>query len=118
MIELVFAFLIVLFLVAVSLLGTAMSGDTLLSVGFVVAVAGLLIGVPTGLLYHVRLRRALMRKGGVQSRWWLFPTAFHGRLDPELRASVMPWFYAGATAFFISVVGCVIAALGALRELK
>ena len=78
---------------------------------------GLLLGVPTGFWYHVRLRDCLIARGELPPRWWLRPTAHHGRLRPADRPRVMPWFVAGGAGFLITVVGCVVAAAGALLQL-
>lgn len=73
--------------------------------GYAVA-AGLLLGVPTGAVYHLRLARALARRGRLPPRWWLRPAALHGDLEPSDRARVLPWFAAGGAGFLAVVAGC------------
>ncbi len=76
---------------------------------------GLLLGVPTGVWYHVRLYRALRARGVVASLWWLSPGKHHGLLSKEELRPVMRPFYAGAVGFVLAVLGCVLFGYGALR---
>jgi hypothetical protein len=89
--------------------------ELLLIAGFWVAVAGLGFGVPTGLLYHWALRRALAAVDRLPPRWWVHPTSLHDRLPPEARPTVMAWCTAGAAGFLVSLAGCALVALGAFR---
>jgi hypothetical protein len=93
----------------------AAAPDLLLLGGFWIAAAGLAFGVPTGLAYHLALRRALLAAGRLPARWWLRPTALHGALPHAQRARVLAWCAAGAAGFVLCVLGCALAALGALR---
>jgi hypothetical protein len=78
----------------------------------VVTGVGLLFGVSTGLWYHVVLARVLLRARAFTPRWWLRPASLHERLDEAGRRCVMPWFYAGAVGFVVTVVGLAFFALG------
>ena len=68
-------------LIAVAILGAlgvlaallAVAPATLLVAGFWIAVAGLAFGVPTGAVYHVALRNALLGAERLPARWWLQP---------------------------------------------
>ena len=106
-------------LTALALLGLALAAPppSLLAVGFWVALGGLALGVPTGLVYHLALRRALLTAGRLPARWWLRPTALHGALPAARRASVLAWCRAGAAGFVISVTGCALVALATWRGL-
>ena len=88
---------------------------TLLIAGFWIAVAGLAFGVPTGLLYHVELRRSLLARKRLPSRWWLRPTSLHGEIAEADRFRVLAWCYAGAAGFALSMAGCALVAVAALR---
>lgn len=109
--------LIVVFAIVAVLCGTLLAplpwvlaaAATCLGLGFAV-------GVPTGLWYHVALRRELL-EGELPDRWWLRPTALHDRLGDESRARVMPWFFAGGLGFAFTVAGCLVLAAAALRLL-
>jgi hypothetical protein len=109
--------------IAIGLLGAlagcaaalAVAPDQLLLGGFWLVVAGLAFGVPTGLVYHVALRRSLRAAGRLPARWWLHPTALHGVLPAHDRTRVLAWCGAGALGFAATVVGCALVALGALR---
>ena len=104
-------------LAALALLGVAFAAAPLglLTLGLWLAAGGLVLGVPTGLVYHLALRRALLAAGRLPTRWWLRPTALHGAVPAERRASVLAWCHAGAAGFVISVAGCALVALASWR---
>ena len=77
----------------------------LLIAGALTTVAGLAFGVTTGLWYHIALARALSAVSALTPRWWLRPVPLHERLDAAGRRNVMPWFYAGAVGFVVTVAG-------------
>lgn len=83
--------------------------------GLVVTAIGLLVGVPTGILYHVTLARALANKGGLPRLFWLRPTALHGRLGADERRPILRWFSLGALGFGLTIVGCLLLAAGVMR---
>jgi hypothetical protein len=78
--------------------------------------AGLLVGVPTGFWYHVRLRACLRRAGELPARWWLRPVALHGRLPAEDRPAVLAWFAVGGAGFGLTLLGCAGVVAGVLLE--
>jgi hypothetical protein len=78
--------------------------------------AGLLLGVPTGFWYHVRLRACLAARDALPPRWWLHPVALHGDLAPEERRDVLRWFVAGGAGFVLTAVGCALAGIGVAIE--
>lgn len=71
-------------------------------------VLGLAVGVPAGIVYHVKLHRALSAVGAVERRWWWNPTIYHERVADQARRSMMRWFRAGAAGFLVAVSGCVL----------
>ena len=85
---------------------------SLLLVGAVVTAVGLAFGVATGFWYHVALARALSPMNALTPRWWLRPVPLHERLDAAGRQRVLPWFYAGAVGFVVTVAGMALIALG------
>ncbi len=93
----------------------AIAPTTLLLFGFWTAVAGLAFGVPTGAVYHVALRRALLGAQRLPARWWLHPTSLHDEIPNPVRAGVLAWCYAGALGFLVTVAGCGLVAIAALR---
>jgi len=110
-------------LIAVAILGAlgllaatfAVAPATLVVAGFWVAVAGLAFGVPTGAIYHVALRNALLGAERLPARWWLQPTALHGEIPAAARGRVLAWCYAGALGFLVTVAGCALVAIAAFR---
>lgn len=74
-------------------------------------VGGFLFGVPTGVYYHVVLRRELSRRGPVPPRWWLRPHHFHAELDDDARARVLPFWFMGGAGFLLTMLGFVISVI-------
>ena len=85
--------------------------------GAVGIAVGLLLGVPTGFWYHVELGRALRAHGAPPPRWWLRPVSHHDALEPSELARALPWFYLGGAGFVVTVGGCALLTLAALRTL-
>ena len=79
--------------------------------------AGLGFGVPTGVLYHWALQRSLRAAGPVPADWWLHPTRLHARLPRPDRARVLGWASAGALGFVVTLMGCLVGALGVAKTL-
>ena len=104
-------------LVACFALAAWIPWPTLLELGALLATGGLLLGVPAGILYHVRLRAALLRHDVLPTRWWVSPLSHHGLLpEPELRG-VLPACYVGAVGFVVTAAGCALGVLAVLALL-
>jgi hypothetical protein len=88
---------------------------SLLLAGFWTTLAGLALGIPTGLLYHLALYRSLVACARLPARWWVAPTSLHHLLPDADRARVLAWCVAGAAGFAISVLGCALVALALWR---
>ena len=89
----------------------------LLETGVWTAAVGLLLGVPTGFWYHVALGQTLSTVRRLPPLWWLRPVPLNAWLDASGRRRVMPWFYAGAVGFVMTVSGLVLIAIGIWRSL-
>jgi hypothetical protein len=83
----------------------------LLEAAALATLLGMLVGLPSGLLYHLRLRAALLQAGALPPRWWLEPVRLHERLEPATLRRVLPSFYVGAAGFLLCALGCVLGAL-------
>jgi hypothetical protein len=90
--------------------------ETLAIVGLVLTAVGLLLGTPTGFMYHVALHRVLRARGTVPVRWWLSPVRHHQGLSADETASFALWFKLGAAGFLLAVVGCLLAIAGFVRS--
>jgi len=88
---------------------------TLVWTGLSLVGAGMALGLPTGLLYHVLLYRALRSRGVVPERWWLRPTSLHDDIPDEQRGRVLFWCALGAAGFLVIVLGLVIGTVGLWR---
>ncbi len=86
--------------------------ETLYYDGIWLVAAGLLLGVPTGFLYHVRLYQVLHPRGELPPRWYWRPLRFNSCLRPEERASVMAWCYVGGFGFLVICVGLLMMGAG------
>ena len=104
--------LIVVAVVLGILLAAVTPWTSLLVVGAATTAVGLAFGVATGFWYHVALARALSAVKALTPRWWLRPVPLHARLDADSLQRVLPWFYAGAAGFVVTVVGMALIALG------
>jgi hypothetical protein len=105
---------LVLMLVLGALLLPLLSWSVLLQLGVVSVALGLALGIPTSLVYHVRLARALAARGELPPRWWLAPTSLHSRLRDAERRAVLRWFFLGGTGFVITLAGFALVVAGAL----
>ena len=84
---------------------------TLLAVGGWLVGIGLAFGVPTGVVYHVQLYRALAPRDALPKGWIWRPLDYHNRLRPTERRSVLPWCYTGAVGFGVISLGMISMAL-------
>jgi len=96
----------VLVLGAIGWLGPLIPLEWIALAGVWCIALGMLLGVPTGLWYHVRLYAALRRHGPVPPLWWLRPHGLHGQLEADQRPGVLRWFYLGGAGFGLTAAGC------------
>jgi len=100
-------------LALLALLAPHVPVEPVLMAGAICTAFGLLIGVPTGLWYHVKLRAALLGVDLLPDRWWVHPVSLHGDIPEPQRRGVLLWFYIGGAGFVITILGC-LAVTGAL----
>jgi len=86
------------------------SWEALFVWGSVLVAAGMVLGVPTGFVYHVQLYRALRRLDRLARGWIWKPFEMHVHLERRDRLRVVPWAIAGAVGFFLIVIGQVLLA--------
>ena len=79
--------------------------DLLFQVGNWLVWVGLVVGVPTGLVYHVLLHRALAPRDELPRGWIWRPLDLHDRLQPRERRRVLPWCYVGGAGFGVIMLG-------------
>ncbi len=99
---------IALFLLCSAALGAGLMlpWDTLAEIAAWLLALGASLGLPTGFLYHVHLRRALMRRGVLPEDWYWRPTELHPLLEPgPERTRVLVWGGLGALGFLVMVAG-------------
>ena len=99
---------IVIVLIAVMLIVSAAwvtPWEALYRAGIWLTLIGFVVGVPTGLVYHVRLYQALHPRGELSRGWYWSPIQYNRRLQPEERRSVMSWCYLGGAGFAVICLG-------------
>lgn len=107
-------------LVLVSIAGVTVIGfmtklvtpEIMIEFGLWILAGGLLIGIPSGVWYHVVLYRALKRRMMPPAGWWRAPVQLHAKLSPLEFKPVRPWFVAGAAGFVLCCVGGLAAIAG------
>jgi hypothetical protein len=114
--ELAFVFGIVAVLSGTGLLMMVPFEVTLTWASWIVA-TGFVIGVPTAVVYHVLLYRALSRRRLLPRGWYWRPLQLNDRLTRAERRRVMPWCWAGGAGFAIIVVGLAVLAVAMLTAL-
>ena len=77
----------------------------LMEMGAWMVAAGFALGIPTALVYHVLLYRAMARAGVLEKGWYWRPTSFHSRVIPSDYRRLRPWFMTGGGGFVIVVLG-------------
>ncbi len=85
---------------------------TLFMLGAWVTAAGFILGVPTGVIYHVQLYRCLAPRGDLDKRWIWSPIENHVHLRPSERRRVLPWCYVGAFGFVVICLGMLLVVFG------
>jgi hypothetical protein len=115
MAEAALVFAVVGSLVVLGLMATLLPVESLLLSGACCILLGIVLGVPAGMFYHLKLYRWLAANGGVPRGFIWHPTRYHARLSPDAWKRVMPWFAAGAAGFVLIMLGCVIVALSVWR---
>jgi len=106
-------------LVGIGLLGylvTVISPHLIHNIGLMMLIFGLVEGLPTGIWYHVVLRRILASRGTLPPRWWIHPTRLHDHLTAEEHRSIRLWFLLGGIGYTVAVGGGLAAILGLLIE--
>jgi hypothetical protein len=103
---------LVIALVVTGALVVTLPWTTLVFAGAALIGLGFVLGIPTGVYYHVALYQRLAPRGALPARWYWSPVRYHALLRDEERASVLLWFYLGAAGFAMIVLGGVIMALG------
>ncbi|MEY3012118.1 MAG: hypothetical protein RIT45_853 [Pseudomonadota bacterium] len=89
--------------------------ETLATAGAYLLGLGAAFGIPTGVLYHVHLARALGARGLLPEGWYWRPIELHPLLeDGRERRWVLLWCGMGALGFLVMVLGLVALAAAAV----
>lgn len=115
MLELIVAAGVILGLLALKFGNEHVDPEALLRWSAGLIAAGLALGLPGSLVYHIKLARALAAAHRAERRWWWRPTHFHTDLTADERRRILPWFQVGVAGFLVVVAGCILLFLLALR---
>ena len=96
---------------------TGAAAEPLIRSGIGLAALGFLFGIPTAIVYHWQLYRALVRCDRLPTRWWLSPTSHHDLIPPADRRQVLAWGAAGGSGFVAVLLGIGLTSLGLWRLL-
>jgi hypothetical protein len=78
--------------------------------GWAMIICGLLVSLPGGIMYHVRLAQCLRPRGLLHRGWIWHPTRLHDLLPASERTRVLIWFRLGAAGWAVTILGCVVVA--------
>ncbi|MDH4187661.1 MAG: hypothetical protein OEV08_11730, partial [Nitrospira sp.] len=112
MLELLLVLASVAGLCVVAVFTVVITPQLMIELGLWALAAGLVIGIPTGLWYHVVLYRQLSSRMTLPPRWWRAPVEWHPQLPPAEFSHVRPWFIAGAVGFVLCCAGGLAAIAG------
>jgi len=101
-------------LALVALVVTVGTASLLTTFGLGILGLGLVLGVPTGLWYHVVLYRCMAPKRQLSPLWWVSPGALHRHLSAADQQRIAPWYRIGGVGFALCLVGGVAAIAGLL----
>lgn len=88
---------------------------TLVWGGVATIIAGMVLGLPAGVGYHVAMHKGLAASGHDARGWWWSPVRYHEQLVGASRRAVMPWFIAGVIGATLAFMGCAILVLCLFR---
>jgi hypothetical protein len=103
--ELLVALAPLLALFALALLALFVPFQLLAGVALALMAVGFVLGVPTGLYYHVLLRRELKARGALPNGWYWRPQEHQRALDTGAVRRLRPWFIAGGLGFLLIMTG-------------
>jgi len=98
----------------VGLLGPLLAARPLATLGLMTLFVGLLLGLPTGLWYHVMLYRCVAGRVALRRTWWMSPAHLHRHLTDEEHWRIRTWYRLGGVGFVLCVAGGVAAMAGLL----
>lgn len=88
---------------------------TLLSSGALLVLAGIALLFPSGVGYHVTMRRGLAELGPPPRGWYWSPTRYHATLSQKAFRAVLPFVVLGVSGVILSLTGCALALVWVLR---
>jgi hypothetical protein len=109
--EVAIAVLVFLYLLLLALPGI----EWQVAIGVIATLIGLVGGGGAGIVYHLALRRTLLRLNQSTRGWLWSPVSRHVALDDTAQREVLPWFRAGAAGFFVCLAGIGLVTVAVLR---
>ena len=112
MLELLLVLASLVGLCVIAFITVVLTPQIMIELGLWVLAGGLLVGIPTGLWYHVVLYKQLALRMTLPPRWWRAPVELHPLLTLQEFRRVRPWFVAGAAGFVLCCIGGLAAIAG------
>lgn len=109
-------FAILLLVIGSTWMVSLVAWHILFGLGLLLFAVGMAVGVPAGFWFHVVLRRMMRQRSIEQRDWWLRPFNSYNRLDARDRLPMRLWLYLGGAGFLLTVLGCVLLAVGAIKN--
>jgi hypothetical protein len=103
--ELLIALAPLLALVGLALVALLVPFQQLAAAALAMMAVGFVIGVPSGLYYHVLLRRELAARGPLPRGWYWKPQEHQRALDRGVSRRLWPWFAVGGLGFLLIMTG-------------
>jgi len=100
-----FEVIIAALILASLIVAAVVPAGALLWLGVIVGSLGAIVGVPAGVVYHVKLWRSLQAAGQATDGFWLRPHRLHDRLADAQLGPIEAWFMVGVVGFVLTVSG-------------
>jgi hypothetical protein len=114
MLELALVLVVAIAAGLIGVVGPALGPPVIIELGLGMLLVGLVVGLTTGVWYHVVLYRTLAPKMSLPPKWWLAPSRLHPYLSDAEEDRVRPWYRIGGLGFLLCVGGGVVAIAGSL----
>ncbi len=114
MLEITLVFVALVAAGLIGFIGVVVTPSLVTAIGLSTLLLGLVMGVPTGVWYHVVLYRCVSPRVPLPRKWWLSPAGLHPHLTAAEQRRIEPWYRIGGVGFVLCLVGGIAAIAGVL----